>query len=155
MKKITAIVMAVVLLAAMAVSASATDFYAASAAVDKIVVDGIKDDAYVSDPIPIDYQAESGAATGVAHAAWDDQYLYVFVNVTDDDKQKPEDVFSMWYDDNVEFYINLSGTEGKIGEINAAQYTYGPSFFEFAGGGMHREKNVARSEEHTSELQSR
>ena len=45
MKKITAIIMAVVLLAAMAVSVSATDFYAASAAVDKIVVDGIKDDA--------------------------------------------------------------------------------------------------------------
>lgn len=106
-------------------------------------VDGVKDAAYVSAAIPVNY-AEDGnvGATAMAYTAWDSSYLYVYAEVTDAAVTPAADVTSTWTNDSVEVYINLSGEDGNLTDINAAQYTYGPNYTAFAGGGLHRENNV-------------
>ncbi len=143
MKKIFASVLAAALMATMSLAASAIDFTASSALNNDIVVDGEKDLAYVSAAIPVNAEAPAEAAVGNCYAAWDNDYLYLYLEVTDAVVEDAAAVTGIWSDDCAEFYINLSGTEGNITDINAAQYTYGPSFPAFAGGGLHRDNNMA------------
>ena len=142
MKKIFASVLAVIMMATLSVAASAADFNAASALNNAVVVDGEKDLAYVSAAIPVNFEAAAGAATGDIYAAWDNDYLYLYIEVKDAAVEPADAVTGIWSDDCAEFYINLSGEEGAITDINAAQYTFGPSFTAFAGGGLHRDNNM-------------
>ncbi len=141
MKKLFALTMATILLVGLAVSASAVNQFTASSGT--CVVDGVKDLAYVSGPIVSNYDIEDGAALGTTWAAWDDEYLYLYTEVVDSAVTPEADVTSIWSNDCVEYYINLSGEYGAITDINAAQYTVGPHFTAWAGGGMHRENNMA------------
>ena len=140
MKKLFALTMATLLLVGLAVSASAVNQFTASSGT--CVVDGVKDLAYVSGPIVSNYDIEDGAALGTTWAAWDDEYLYLYTEVVDSAVTPEADVTSIWSNDCVEYYINLSGEYGAITDINAAQYTMGPHFTAWAGGGMHRENNM-------------
>ncbi len=148
MKKIFASILATALVATLSVAASAADFTASSALNNAITVDGVKDVAYVSAPAAINV-AESaggeGGATGNAYMAWDNDYLYVFVEVADEAVTDPANVTSIWANDSIEVYLNLAGEEGAITDINAAQYTVGPSYTAWAGGGLHRENNMDAS----------
>ena len=146
MKRIGFFALAAMMITALSVSASAAGSFEAAAGTP--VVDGKKDDAYVCDGIAIEIDETTGektteGATGTAYAAWDDDYFYVYIEVKDSAVTPEDKVTGIWSDDSAEIYINLSGEEGAIADINAAQYTYGPSFTEFAGGGKHREANMA------------
>ena len=143
MKKFLTSALAIAMMAVMSLAASAIDFTASSALNNDIVVDGEKDLAYVSAAIPVNAEAPAEAAVGNCYAAWDDDYLYLYLEVTDAAVEDAAAVTGIWSDDCAEFYINLSGMEGNITDINAAQYTYGPSFPAFAGGGLHRDNNMA------------
>ncbi len=140
MKKLLALGMTALLVAGMAVSVSAVNSFTASAGT--CVVDGEKDLAYVSAPIVSNYEIADGAALGTTWAAWDDDYLYLYTEVQDGAVTPAADVTSIWSNDCVEYYINLSGEYGAITDINAAQYTMGPNFTAWAGGGMHRDNNM-------------
>lgn len=137
MKKLFALCMTVLLVAALTLSASAVNQFTASSGT--CVVDGEKDLAYVSAPIVSNYDIADGAALGTTWAAWDDDYLYLYTEVRDE--VLTADVTGIWSNDCVEYYINLSGEYGAIADINAAQYTIGPNFTDWAGGGLHRENN--------------
>ena len=144
MKKLASFALAALIVTALSVGASASSTF--EAASGSPVIDGKKDDAYVCAGATVnllnDGTAASSGATGEAYFAWDKDYFYVFVDVTDSAVTKASEVTSIWQNDCIEFYINLEGAEGEIANINAAQYTYGPSFTSFAGGGKHRENNV-------------
>ena len=122
MKKFLASVMAVAMMATMSLAASAIDFTASSALNNDIVVDGEKDLAYVSAAIPVNAEAPAEAAVGNCYAAWDDDYLYLYLEVTDAAVEDVAAVTGIWSDDCAEFYINLSGEEGAITDINALTY---------------------------------
>ncbi len=149
MKKYLASALAIAMLASLSVAASAAEYSASNANNWGIELDGVKDAAYVNDGFTItvpEVEGTEGGSTGTAWAAWDDDYLYVYVEVNDDTVTKAADVTSVYMNDSIEVYINLSGEEGAIADINAAQYTVGPSFTEWAGGGLHRENNMADAE---------
>ena len=141
MKKYLAFGIAALMSVTLGLSCYANNSFTASSGT--CTVDGVRDTAYVSAGIPVNF-AEDGnvGATAVAYAAWDSSYLYIYAEVTDAAVTPAADVTSIWSNDSVEFYVNLSGEEGAITDINAAQYTYGPNFTAFAGGGLHRENNV-------------
>lgn len=143
MKKAFALGMATLLMAGLAVSASAVNSFTASAGT--CTVDGEKDLAYVSAPIVSNFEIADGAALGTTWAAWDSEYLYLYTEVQDAAVTPEADVTSIWSNDCVEYYINLSGEYGAIGDINAAQYTMGPSFTAWAGGGLHKENNADKA----------
>ena len=72
----------------------------------------------------------------------------MFNEVTDAAITPENAVTSMWSDDGMEVYINLSGEEADYYSdgINAGQYTVGPFFSEWGGGGYHRDNNMDISE---------
>ena len=147
MKKFGSLALAALLVTALSVSASAATYEAASGSP---VVDGKKDNAYACAGIDVnllegDGSVATAGATGVAYYAWDNDYFYVFVDVTDPAVTDPSKVTSIWANDSIELYINLEGKDGAIADINAAQYTFGPSYTEFAGGGKHRTDNVDKA----------
>ncbi len=146
MKKFVAPALAALMLGALAISAAA-EGPDMEAAYGTPIVDGKKDNVYVCAPVDINIDEVSGAvategATGIGYMAWDEEYLYFYLEVKDQYITPTDEVTSIWSNDSAEFYINLSGEEGPIADINAAQYTYGPNFTQFAGGGLHRELNL-------------
>lgn len=137
MKKYLVSALAIAMLASLSVSAA--EFSASNANNNAITVDGVKDVAYVNDGFAINVaEATEGGATGTGYAAWDDENLYLYVEVNDDTVTPAADVTSVYMNDSIEIYINLAGEDGAIADINAAQYTIGPSFTTWAGGGLHR-----------------
>lgn len=149
MKKYLVSALAIAMLASMSVAANAAEFSASNANNWGITLDGVKDDAYVNDSFKIEFpevEGTEGGSTGAGWAAWDDENLYLYVEVYDTTVTKAADVTSVYMNDSIEVYINLAGEEGAIADINAAQYTIGPSFTEWAGGGLHRENNMADAE---------
>lgn len=125
--------------------------YFASKTETKITVDGKKDASYAEAPIYIKTPADDASAAGakgVVSLAWDNEYLYVFNEVTDAAITPENAVTSMWSDDGMEVYINLSGEEADYYSdgINAGQYTVGPFFSDWGGGGYHRNNNMDISE---------
>ncbi len=148
MKKFFASALAVAMVATLSVAASAADFTASSALNNPIVVDGVKDLAYVSAPaaaVIAETEGGEGGATGDFYMAWDDEYLYVFAEITDEALTPVDQVTSIWSNDSVEVYLNLAGEDGAIADINAAQYTVGPNYTAWAGGGLHRTNNMEAS----------
>lgn len=145
MKKYLVSALAIAMLASLSVSAA--EFSASNASNNGITVDGVKDAAYVNDGFAINVaESTEGGATGTGYAAWDDEYLYVYVEVKDEAVTPVADITSVYTNDSIEIYINLAGEEGAITDINAAQYTIGPSFTTWAGGGLHRENYMEAAE---------
>ena len=143
MKKFGSLALAALLVAALSVSASAAT--PSSAAQGTATIDGKKDDIYVCDPMILNTDENGGAsqgATGKIWTAWDASNLYVYAEITDAKVTKPEDITNEWANDSIELYVNLSGEEGAIADINAAQITYGPSYESILGGGLYRENNM-------------
>lgn len=141
MKKIVSLaIVALLITSALGMSCFAVgEFTAASGT---CTVDAVKDNAYASAMIPANFEAVDGAATGEAYTAWDNDFLYVYVEVKDAAVTAADDVTSAWSNDCCEIYLNLSGEEGLTTDIYAGQWTYGPSFTAFAGMGMQRDNNV-------------
>lgn len=136
MKKYLVSALAIAMLASLSVSAA--EFSASNANNNAITLDGVKDVAYVNDGFAINIaESTEGGATGTGYAAWDDDNLYLYVEVNDDTVTPAADVTSIYQNDSIEIYINLSGEEGDVTVINAAQYTIGPSFTVWAGRGLH------------------
>ncbi len=139
MKKIISLALASLLTAAMLVPASATTnkFEAANGTP---VIDGVKDNAYACAGMVVNIdeathkKADKGAS-GTAYACWDEKNFYVFVDVVDAKVTDKAKVTSIWANDSVEIYVNWAGKDGTIADINAAQFTYGPNYTKFAGGG--------------------
>ena len=143
MKKLGSLALAALLVAALSVSASAAS--TSSAAQGTATIDGKKDDIYACDPLTVATDEAGGAAqgaTGKVWTAWDASNLYVYVEVTDAAVTKAEDVTTTYTNDSVEVYINISGEEGAIADIDAGQITYGPSFESIQGVGLYRENNI-------------
>jgi len=74
------------------------------------------DDAYSADPIPVggltDYNNldSSNGAIGLAHIAWDDDYLYIHFAVEDDTKH----VGGSYNEDSIEIYLDYDqGADGQ------------------------------------------
>lgn len=142
MKKHGSLALAALLVAALSVSASAAS--TSSAAQGTATIDGKKDDIYVCDPLILNTDENGGAsqgATGKVWTAWDASNLYVYAEITDAAVTKAEDVTTQWSNDSIEVYINLSGEEGAINDINAAQITIGPSFENIQGGGLYKSEH--------------
>lgn len=149
MKKIMTLGLALTLVAAMAVTASAKQSYEAANATP--VIDGQKDDAYtVATEIVLDHElaamADSGFATGLAYTAWDNDNLYVFIEVTDPviSTEKAE---AVWQSDSIEAYLDCLNEEGNlITDVDAGQFTAGYLYIDdnlevtgdnWGGGGLH------------------
>lgn len=144
MKKFGSFALVALLVAALGASASAANSY--SAAKGTATVDGKKDDIYVCDAVTIDVAESTGktatdGATGKAWLAYDENNLYVYVEVTDSTVTDKSKVTSIYQNDSIEVYVNFSGKEDAIANINAAQLTYGPSFTTIAGGGKYQSEN--------------
>ncbi|MGM9625484.1 MAG: sugar-binding protein [Eubacteriales bacterium] len=127
MKKIMTLGLALTLVAAMAVTASAKQSY--DAAMGTPVIDGLKDDVYtVATEIVVDHETnmlDSGFATGLCYTAWDSNYLYVFIEVTDP-VISTEQGDAVYLSDSVEAYLDLLNEEGNlIAEVEAGQFTAG------------------------------
>lgn len=152
MKKLLTIALALLMICALATNVSAASKF--EAAKGTPVVDGIKDEAYVCAAMPANFEADPAAATGMAYACWDADFLYIFIDVTDAKVLPAADVTGIWSCDCAEIYVNFAGENGLIADINAAQYSFGPSFDNganadaingFAGGGLHRTENAANA----------
>ena len=161
MKKIMTLGLALTLVAAMAVTASAKQSY--DAAMGTPVVDGVKDDVYtVATEIVVDHETnmlDSGFATGLCYTAWDSNYLYVYIEVTDP-VISTEQGEAVWHSDSIEAYLDLLNEEGNlITDVDAGQFTAGYLYVDdnfevtgdnWAGGGMHldvvKEKGKAHFE---------
>lgn len=141
MKKFGSLALAALLVTALGTSAFAANSYEASKGTAKI--DGKKDDIYVCDPAVIDIAESTNAkttegATGKAWFAYDEDNLYVYVEVTDavvtpaDKVTKADCQF-----DSVEVYVNFAGKDGATTEITAGQFTYGPNFPTMGGYGKY------------------
>ena len=144
MKKLGSLALAALLVAALSVSASAAS--TSSAAQGTATIDGKKDDIYACDPLDISTDEAGGAAvgaTGKAWTAWDASNLYVYIEVTDAAVTPEADVTTQWSNDSVEVYVNFSGEEGAINDINAAQITIGPAFENVQGGGLYKSEQEA------------
>lgn len=146
MKKLGSLALAALLVAALSVSASAAS--TSSAAQGTATIDGKKDDIYACDPLTVaTVQDNTGdvakPATGKVWTAWDANNLYVYAEITDSKVTKPEDVTTQWANDSVEVYVNFSGEEGAINDINAGQITIGPGFESVQGGGLYKTEHEA------------
>lgn len=145
MKKLGSLALAALLVAALSVSASAAS--TSSAAQGTATIDGKKDDIYACDPLTVATVQENNGvatpATGKVWTAWDANNLYVYAEVTDSKVTKPEDVTTQWANDSVEVYVNFSGEEGAINDINAGQITIGPGFESVQGGGLYKTEQEA------------
>ena len=128
MKKLASLALAVLMIAALCISASAADLKAAKGTP---VIDGVMDDAYkAATEIKIvnELNGTNGKTKGTAYTLWDDKNIYVFFDVIDP-KIEDNKTAEYWNGDSVEFFINLSGeAAGDITTINAAQYT-APSLY--------------------------
>ncbi len=146
MKKLGSLALAALLVAALSVSASAAS--TSSAAQGTATIDGKKDDIYACDPLTVAYVQDNTGnvakpATGKVWTAWDANNLYVYAEITDAKVTKPEDVTTQWANDSVEVYVNFSGEEGAIADINAGQITIGPGFESVQGGGLYQSEHAA------------
>ena len=146
MKKLGSLALAALLVAALSVSASAAS--TSSAAQGTATIDGKKDDIYACDPLTVATVLDNSGdvaspATGKVWTAWDADNLYVYAEVTDSAVTKEADVTTQWSNDSIEVYVNFSGEEGAIADINAAQITIGPKFESVQGGGLYKSEHEA------------
>ncbi len=144
MKKFGSFALAALLVAALGASASAANSY--EAAKGTATVDGKKDNIYVCDAIVVNIGETTGVeategSTAKVWTAYDENNLYVYAEIADSTVTDKSKVTSIYQNDSVEVYVNLSGTEGAIADINAGQITYGPSFTTIAGGGKYLNDN--------------
>lgn len=84
---------------------------------ETITVDGIKDDAYLSTPAinvnenSLVEDSQNLGATGVAYIKWDNEYLYIFVEVTDANvDDTTENTSSPELNDSVEIWLSTCQT---------------------------------------------
>jgi len=147
MKKFSIILLVAFLIAAMSISASAAAFEAAKGTP---TIDAEKDEAYsVAKEIDIAVEVNGNAdyATGKAVALWDNDALYVYIDVTDKVVTKDEcadDPKTHWHVDSAEIYIDLVNTgDDDVTTMNAAQYTGGVVYGgnDWGGRGMHWDAN--------------
>ena len=147
MKKLAIVLLVSFLIAAMAISASAASFEAAKGTP---TIDAEKDEAYSvakEIDISVEVNGNTGNATAKAVALWDNDALYVYIDVTDKvvTKEKcAEDPTTHWHTDSAEIYIDLVNTgDDDVTTINAAQYTGGLVYGgnDWGGRGMHWDAN--------------
>ena len=105
MKKMICMLIAAALACMLCLTASAKATF--TAANGTAIVDGVRDDCYgsrraVSSPV----EKGSGYATGEACAAWDDEYIYVYVEVKD--STKSVNTSSSYNSDSVEIYLDFN-----------------------------------------------
>ena len=151
MKKFSILLLVSLLIAAMAISASAASFEAAKGTP---TIDAEKDEAYsVAKEISVAVEVNGNAdyASGIAYTLWDNDALYVYIDVTDKvvTKEKcAEDPTTHWHTDSAEIYIDLVNTgDDDVTTINAAQYTGGLVYGgnDWGGRGMHWDANKEAS----------
>ncbi len=141
MKKFGSLALAALLVTALGTSAFAANSYEASKGTAK--VDGKKDNIYVCDPAIIDIAESTNekaaeGATGKAWTAYDEENLYVYIEVTDAVLTPADKVTTTGCEfDSVEVYVNFAGKEGATTEITAGQFTYGPNFPGMGGYGKY------------------
>ncbi len=135
MKKAIALIMALLLAVAMAVSAFGVY---ADELVNPILfktangtptIDGVMDEAYTqSDLIPVvhagaDVVIPEGHATANAYTLWDDQYIYVYVDVTDNTPSDPcPSPDKSWNYDSVEVYVDYANDKYDVEDMLVSEY---------------------------------
>jgi|GEM_PF-1067884 Domain of unknown function (DUF1083). len=151
MKKISIALLVSLLIIAMTISVSAASFEAAKGTP---TIDGDKDEAYSvakEISIAVEVNGNSDYATGVAYTLWDNDALYVYIDITDKvvTKEKcAEDPTTHWHTDSAEIYLDLVNTgDDDVTTINAAQYTGGLVYGgnDWGGRGMHWDANKENS----------
>lgn len=157
MKKISLILIAVMLMAVMAISASAATFEAAKGTP---VIDAEMDEAYsVAKDIPVAFVVDNkpDAATGMAKVLWDADALYVYIAVKDKvlSTKKATVETDVWHTDSAEVYLDFVNTgDDDVTTINAGQYTAGLAYNGdlWGGRGMHWDANKANSTYKTKKI---
>lgn len=95
------------------------------------VIDGISDPAWMNQDI-VAIRAEKPIVgtisnpsdlSGTAKFIWDNSYLYVFAEITDNNKQN--DSPNSWNDDAVEIYLDINNDKAGSYGANDVQYTFG------------------------------
>ncbi|MGN1408803.1 MAG: sugar-binding protein [Eubacteriales bacterium] len=104
-------------------------------------IDGVKDDVYAAEPAFIGVLNDGSASkstTGDVYAAWDDSYMYFLFDITDAVITE-SGTTGDYRSDSVEVYFNLDNEDGALSElVGSGQYTFGPGFTAWAGGGAHQ-----------------
>ena len=156
MKKLALILFAAMLVSLLVLPASATNAFTAT--YGHPVVDGVKDDCYTGTPIEVKnqlYTVDGDPATGVFYAAWDEENVYFYCEITDDIVAHTEQeildyvnnpmkgIDGLWSVDSA--VIAISFEEGKFGTyeddyIDGGQFIYGAFFPAFAGKGPHNDE---------------
>ena len=109
MKKILALALCLALLFVLAVPVMANEINLPVSPKLTVNIDGVRDDGY-SEPYVIDsFRGDSGA-TGIVWSAWDDNYIYYYIEVKD---TTPNHEHANSYErDNVEFFIDWTNARG-------------------------------------------
>ena len=109
MKKILALMVCMAIMFALAVPVMASEISLPVSPKVTINIDGVRDDGY-SEPYTVDSFRENSGATGKLSTAWDDNYIYYYIEVSD---TTPNHEHSNSYErDNVEFFLDWNNAKG-------------------------------------------
>ncbi len=143
--KLFALTLAAVICASLSTAALAAEPTTLYSTKGTATVDGVKDAVYSAQGAYIGVTndgAASASTTAEVYSAWDESYMYYFVDVTDAAVTE-EGSTSNCNSDSVEIYFSFDNEDGDINTmIGSGQYTYGPGFSTWAGVGGHRELNL-------------
>ncbi len=140
--KLFALTLASVILASLSTTVFAAEPTTLYSTKGTAAVDGLKDAVYSAPGAYIGVTndgAASASTTAYVYSAWDESYMYYFIDVTDAAVTE-EGSTSNCNSDSVEIYFSFENEDGDINTmVGSGQYTYGPGFTAWAGVGGHRE----------------
>jgi len=122
MKKFLAVAMCAVMLFALALPAMAFNTKLPVTPKSTIVVDGHRDDGYSESYYFNTWWEQGGTsgATGTVWTAWDDNYLYFYIEVNDTTPQNGHEW--IWERDCVEIYVDWNSARGDENDNNGQPY---------------------------------
>jgi hypothetical protein len=112
------------------VSAAEADIEIPSVGYPKPIIDGVMDDVWLlstEQVITIFIEAEPTSpedCSGSWWALWDEEYLYVLVNVIDEALVQDSDPGQGWLDDRAEIYVDGDNAKGASTDNNDYQYNF-------------------------------
>jgi hypothetical protein len=112
------------------VLAAEADIEIPSVGYPKPILDGVMDDAWLlsTEQVMTLFTGEEPTSpedcSGSWWALWDEEYLYVLVNVTDEALVQDSDPAQGWLDDRVEIYVDGDNAKGASTDNNDYQYNF-------------------------------
>ncbi len=112
------------------VSAAEADIEIPSVGYPKPILDGVMDDVWLlsTEQVMTFFTGEEPTSpedcSGSWWALWDEEYLYVLVNVIDEALVQDSDPSQGWLDDRVEIYVDGDNAKGASTDNNDYQYNF-------------------------------